>query len=110
MLLVPKVSSYTNNVTFPVFAYTFLQHKYYINVITKCENVAGLLFDDEISMASWDNVSRDYMCCVRGEVLPGFHSVSHADPEVTFFVSCYAIGLQSSYLYLASGMSYQHSG
>ena len=78
MLIVPPVSAYTNNVIFPVFKYTFhhFQHQYYINVATKCENVGGLLFDDAISMSSWDNVTTDSMCCVRSEVSPGFHCFS----------------------------------
>ena len=109
MLIVPPVSAYANDVTFSVFRYSAL-HKYYINVATKCENVAGLLFDDAISMASWDNVTTDSMCCVRGEVSTGFHSVSQANPAATFSVSVYALGtpagpsIPSSYLHLASGM------
>ena len=107
MLIVPSVLSYTNNVTFPVFEYSGY-HKYYINVAIKCDDVAGLLFDDGISMASWDNVTTDSMCCVRGEVSTGFHSVSHSNPRVTFSVSVYALVSGSSYFYLAG--SAQHSG
>ena len=74
----------------------------------KCDDVAGLLFGDGLSMASWDSVTTDSMCCVRGEVSTEFHSVSHANPRVSFSVSVYALGVGLSYLYLAG--SAQHSG
>ena len=112
MLVVPPISSYTNNVTFPVFQYTYTTtpHDYYINVVTKCQNVVGLLYDNVISMTNWDTLSTYSMCCVRGKVSTGFHSVSHANPAATFSVSVYAIIGGSTYLYATSGIPAQHLG
>ena len=110
MLVVPSASSYTHDVIFPVFEYTHTIHTYYINVVSECENIDGLVFDDEISVASWDNITTDdqTMCCVRSSVSPGYHSITHADKSARFFVSVYAIcNCDSSYAYSVGDINAQ---
>ena len=108
MVVIPPITSFTRNtVTFPVIEYTIEKaHSYYINVITECTNVQGLLFDNTIAIRDWERLTTDdqVMCCVRGNVTTGHHSVSHTDPMATFSVLVYAIceGCTSSYAYMAS--------
>ena len=111
MVVVQPVSLYTNNVTFPVFEYTRSGHTYYINVVTECENVDGLVFDDSTQAASWDMLTTNdqTMCCVRSNVTSGYHSITHANQTARFSVSVYAIcnGCTSSYAYAATGIPAQ---
>ena len=106
MLVVPPVSAYTNNVTFPVFNYTHQEpHVNFINVVISCDNIDGLLFDGT-NMTSWNKLTTDdySMCCLRGNVPVGFHSVTHGNLSATFFVYVYAVNWRSSYTYSASGI------
>ena len=105
MLVVPPVSAYTNNVTFPVFDFTDQDHKYFINVVIRCDNIDGLLFNG-IFMASWNKLTTDdySMCCLRSNVSVGFHSVTHGNLSAAFFVYVYAMDRYSSYTYTTSGI------
>ena len=103
MVIIPPVTSFAHDiVTFPVIEFTNY-HEHYINVITECDNVDGLLFDNTITMRDWERLTTDdqVMCCVRGSVTTGQHSVSHTDPMAPFSVLVYAIcktcGSSSSY-------------
>ena len=107
MLLVPPFSSYTHDVTFPVFQYRTPKHRftYYINIVTECKNVDGLQFNDVTSVASWNTLTTDdkIMCCLRSEVSPGYHSVTHTK-RANFFVSVYCLSNgPHSYAYTARG-------
>ena len=109
MFVVPPVSSYTNNVTFHVLEYQTL-HDYYINVVTDCEHIDGLVFDDSILVSSWEKLTTDdqSMCCARSTVTSGHHSVTHTNHMVRFSVNVYAICFQScgsSYGYSVRGIS-----
>ena len=109
MFVVPPVSSYTNNVTFHVLEYQTL-HDYYINVVTDCEHINGLVFDDSTLVSSWDKLTTDdrSVCCVRSNVSTGYHSVTHINQMARFSVTVYAICFHrcgSSYAYSARGIS-----
>ena len=113
MVVVQPVSLHTNNVTFPVFNYTYFNgHTYYINVVTECKNVDGLVFDDSTQAASWDKLTTNdqTMCCVWSNVTSGYHSITHANQTARFSVSVYAICngyCSSSYAYAATGIPAQ---
>ena len=112
MLLAPPFSTFSNHVTFPAFQYLFKRsmHTYFINLIVKCNNVDGLIFD-ETKVTDWDTIKTDdnSTCCVRGEVSAGLHTVSHVSPLAKFAVLVYAIcdTCQSSYAYPAKAY-YSH--
>ena len=86
-------------------------HTSYINVVTECENIEGLAFDDDISVTSWNKLTADgqNMCCVRNNVTSGYHSVTHTNKGARFFVYVYGIseGHGSSYAYTATGIPEQ---
>ena len=120
MLVVPPVSSYTHDVTFPVFEYTFVNdsvyikrnHKfsYYISVVIECENIDGLHLNNQTSTTSWTKLTTDdqTMCCLRREVSPGYYSVTHSHPMVRFFVSVYCTcTCTASYAFVARGSNVQ---
>ena len=105
MVVLPK-HSYYNNVIFPVLNHDGSdQAGLYIHVLTPCNNVNGLLLDEAISISDWELLRSDdlTMCCVRGKVSEGIHSVSHAHSSATFSVSVYCV-FGRSYAYEA-GMS-----
>ena len=100
MIVVTPVESYQNNiVTFPVLATTYPGVKFFsINVITNCSDTGTLSFDGTISINNWDKLSLEdgSMCCVRGEIAPGVHSVESTDSSVRFTVSVYMISVSCS--------------
>ena len=101
MVIVPPLTSFTRNtVTFIVIECTFY-YEYYINVITECANIGGLLFDNSILNREWDHLASDdnVMCCVRARVAPGQHTISHTDPMKTFSVLIYALTNWCCYAY-----------
>ena len=106
MVVIPPTTSFIHStVTFPVIEY-FTHARYYINVITNCIYIDGLLFDNAIAIRDWERLTTDdqTMCCVRGNVTVGHHSVSHTDSMAAFSVLIYATGKgsTSSYAYMAS--------
>ena len=104
MIIAPSTNMYTNNrIEFPVFDTTFSMYIYYINVITDCNEVHGLTYDNYFSMASWERLTPDdgEMCSVRGNVSAGeVHTISHEDGNVNFTVAVY--GQESIYADSAS--------
>ena len=109
MLIVPPITSYTNNsVTFPVMMYNWTGHTHHINIISECRYIGEFLFDDNIEIDDWEQLTLADMCCIRGRVTTGTHTVSHANPLVTFFVFVYALRYSSSYAY--SAQSYFSKG
>ncbi|XP_072037525.1 IgGFc-binding protein-like [Amphiura filiformis] len=108
-LLIPPVKYYTNNITFPVFNYNYGRHEdYYINVVIDCSMINGLLYDGNVSMVGWDQLTGEdgSMCVVRGKVTTGVHSVSHSDESARFAVSVYGIcDCGSAYAY-PGGITY----
>ncbi|XP_072047542.1 uncharacterized protein [Amphiura filiformis] len=103
MLIIPPITLFTGNVTFPVIEYTnFPTHTYYINIVIECDVVDGLFIDG--SLISKDPLqSHDQsMCCVRSSLSSGSHTVSHGNPTARFFVSVYAVSIRSSYAYAAN--------
>ena len=107
MLIVPPATSFTNSAKFYVYQYT-KNHSYYINVMIECNNVNGLVLDNLPSTHTWNVISTNdnLMCCVREQVSPGQHSISHTNQMVKFAVIVYAIcdvaDCKSSYAYPAS--------
>ena len=114
MILATSTNLYTSkSILFPVFNVTItISINYYIHVITECNKVNGLMYDNA-SIASWERLASvdGEMCSVGGEVTAGaVHEVSHEDENVKFIVAVY--GLQAavccevaSYAYLA-GIGY----
>ena len=111
MILAPSTNLYIGKtIIFPVFQVTISTRNYYIHVITECNKVNGLMYDNA-SMASWEKLTSvdGEMCSIRGEVTAGaVHEVSHEDENVKFTVAVYGLGVSgqtSSYAYLA-GIGY----
>ena len=105
MLVVPPILAYANNITFPVFNYPDSDHVYFINVVSSCDNIDGLLLDGTY-MTSWNKLTTDdhSMCCLRSNVSIGLHSVNHGNLTTTFFVYVYAANGHSSYTYSVNGI------
>ena len=114
MIIVPPLTSFTGNVTFPVIRYNTAEdrHEYYINVIIGCSMMTGLrFFGPQAGTRIYDEIyfGDHSMCCARSAVSPGQHFVSHNDSNALFSVSVYAIADTvgvvgvSSYAYLANG-------
>ena len=104
MMVVLPTHSYYNNVIFPVLNHGGSdQAGLYINVLTHCNTVNGLLLDEAISISDWEFLRSDdlTMCCVHGKVSEGVHSVSHAVSSATFSVSVYRAFEYNSYAFEA---------
>ena len=110
MIVDSPVRFYYNSVTFPVFDFTVDIEKHYsINVITNCSDVDTLVFDDDtISMSDWDQLSLadGSMCCVRGEVSPGIHTITSTDSSARFTVSVYMMAYGFAYAYQAGSINF----
>ena len=108
MLIVPPATSFTNSAKFYVYQYTLIDHTYYINVMIECHNVNGLTLDNTLLTQTGNvkSTNDNLMCCVREQVSPGQHSISHTNQMVKFAVIVYAIcdvdDCQSSYAYPAN--------
>ena len=102
MLIVPPITSFAdNNVTFPVMTYTNYGHTYHINIVSECRYTNDFILDDNIRINDWEQFALENMCCIRGQVATGTHTVSRTNPLATFFVFVYALGFDSSYAYSA---------
>ena len=108
MILALSTNLYpSNSITIPVFNATATTYHYFINIITECNEVNGLTYDDE-SIATWERLTSadEEMCSVSGNVTAGaVHTVSHEDGNVNFAVSVYGLSAntyhRASYAYLA---------
>ena len=108
MILALSTNLYpSNSITIPVFNATYTTYHYFINIITECNEVNGLTYDDE-SIATWERLTSadEEMCSVSGNVTAGaVHTVSHEDGNVNFTVSVYGLSVdtshKASYAYLA---------
>ncbi|XP_072047854.1 uncharacterized protein [Amphiura filiformis] len=102
MLIVPPITSFNGNITFPVIKYD-ISHTYYINVVIECVFIDGLFLDD-LPLISEDTLkSHDQsMCCLRTSLSDGQHSISHTNSSARFAVSVYALSYFSSYAYSAN--------
>ena len=110
MILAPSTNLYpSNSITFPVFQVTKPTYDFFIHIITECNKVNGLTYDNE-SIASWDNFTSadEEMCSVSGNVTAGaVHTVSNDDGNANFTVNVYGLSVRhrgiggTSYAYLA---------
>ena len=103
MLIVPPVTQFSGNVTFPVFQFSNLYK--YTNFITVIADCAA--FDNQFQLDDADidlhqkQAENATMCYANHIVSSGPHSVTHSNPMATFYVSVYHIcdGCYSSYAY-----------
>ena len=110
MLIVPPITHYGHNVTFPVFQFWNAfkldhKHTHFISVIAECTAFdGGLKLDDAEVNWHQQNATNSTMCYASREVLTGAHSIIHTDPMVKFYVSVYGIceTCDSSYAYSAN--------
>ncbi|XP_072022861.1 uncharacterized protein [Amphiura filiformis] len=116
MLIVTPITSFTANVTFPVFEYANTStNTYYINVIIECDYFDGVLLNETPFMSSDVlHTSDNSTCCLRSNVSAGYYTVSHAYPMAKLSVIVYAVGesggeragLFFSYAYAANPLGF----
>ncbi|XP_072049471.1 IgGFc-binding protein-like [Amphiura filiformis] len=115
MIIAPSRNIYTNIVTFPVYEVAVSTNKYFIHMIVNCNQVKGVTFDKNNSIASWELLatSDGDICSARREITAGsVHSISLEDENVTFTVAVYGLvedGHKSSYAYLADIQNVENS-
>ena len=106
MLIVPPVTQFGSNVTFPVFQFAgYYKHTYFITVIAKCTT-----FDNQFQLDDADvdlhqkQTENATMCYANRKVSSGQHYVTNSNPMATFYVSVYCICevCYSSYAYSAN--------
>ena len=104
MLSVPPFTNFGENVTFPVFQFSY-SFENFITVIAECTAMDdGFQLDD--APVDWYQTQPidETMCYANYKVTTGQHSITHANPMATFYVSVYSICRRcySSYVYLAN--------
>ena len=104
MLIVPPFTYFGKNVTFPVFQFSY-PFEHFITVIAECTAMDdGFQLDD--APVDWyqTQASDKTMCYANHKVTTRQHSITHANPMATFYVSVYGICRKcySSYAYLAN--------
>ena len=106
MLIVPPVTQFGRNVTFPVFQFAgAFKYTNFIAVIAECSEFDNWFqldgADVDLHQKQAENVT---MCYDNRKVSSGTHSITHSNPMTTFFVSIYCIceGCHSSYAYSAN--------
>ena len=104
MLIVPPFSHFGHNVTFPVFQFHRV-FEHFITVIAECTAMDdGFQLDD--APVDWyqTNPIDETMCYANHNVTVGQHSITHANPMTTFYVSVFGICRKcySSYAFLAN--------
>ena len=116
MLIVPPITLFGKNVTFPVFHFVYgdlnrYEYNHYITVIAKCSAIEeGFKLNE--SVADWyqkQNID-DTICYVSREVPTGAHSITHTNPVVTFYVSVYGICEKCNSSYAYSANAYDSEG
>ena len=106
MLIIPPVTQFGSNVTFPVFQFADPdKYTYFITVIAECTTFDNWfkLNDTEANLLQ-KQAENTTMCYVNREVSSGPHSITHSNPMATFYVSVYYIceKCESSYAYSAN--------
>ena len=107
VLIIPPVTRYGHNVTFPVFGFADLvsvTYSHFITVIAECSAIYSGFSLDGVGVVEWHQNSTvdGAMCYASREVPPGQHSITHTNPVTTFAVSVYGIcKCPSSYAYSA---------
>ena len=104
MLIVPPFTLFGHNVTFPVFQFYYV-FEHFITVIAECTAMDdGFQLDD--APVDWYQTQPidETMCYANHNVTIGQHSLTHANPMASFYVSVYGICRKcySSYAYLAN--------
>ena len=104
MLIVPPFTHFGHNVTFPVFQFHYV-YEHFITIIAECTAMDdGFQLDD--APVDWYQTQPidETMCYANHKVTTGQHSITHANPMATFYVSVYGICRKcySSYAYLAN--------
>ena len=109
MILAPSTNLYTSkSIVFPVFDVIKTTLNYFIHIVTECNKVTGLTYEN-ISIANWEILAsaNGEMCSVRGNVTEGaVHTVGHEDGTAKFTVAVYGLAVFgsnafTSYAYLA---------
>ena len=107
MLIIPPITRFGQNVTFPVVQFedgARYEYTHFITVIAKCRAIEeGFRLDKTVVDWYRKRPIDDEMCYASRNVSSGQHSITHTNPMVTFYVSVYGIcqKCDSSYAYSA---------
>ena len=105
MLIVPPVTQYGHNVTFPVFQFANSgpYYKHIITVLAECTAINdGFSLDGKVVEWHQNQAVNGTMCYASRQISPGQHSITHINSMATFAVSVYGLYMYtSSYAYSA---------
>ena len=115
MLIVPPVTLYGNNVTFPVFQladlHPYYKHTHFITVIAECSAINdGFSLDGAVVEWHQNNTVDDTICYANRKVSPGQHSITNTNPMSTFSVSVHGICEKCTSSYAYSAKAYYSQG